>query len=69
MDTTVLKFTAIGKSLDELLRRIEAGEGSMGSVMEDEELYTRLIRSLEEVETLVKDIRENPDKYMSVKLF
>ncbi len=69
LDETVRKFEAVSGRLDELLRRIEAGKGSMGSAINDKELYTRLIRSLEEVETLVRDIKENPDKYMSVKLF
>ncbi len=69
LDATVRKIESVSGRLDELLRRIEAGQGTMGSVMEDEELYSRLIRSLEEVETLVKDIQENPDKYMSVQLF
>ncbi len=61
IDTTMTK-------LAELTSELEAGQGTAGKLLKDETLYNNLNRTLEEAQGLVKAIRENPKKYLSIKL-
>jgi len=49
--------------------RLEAGEGSLGRAIADEELYENLTRSIARVDSLVEEIRSNPKKYFSFSIF
>jgi len=61
LDTTITK-------LSELTSDLEAGKGTAGKLLKDETLYTNLNQTLEASHDLVKAIRENPKKYLSIKL-
>jgi phospholipid/cholesterol/gamma-HCH transport system substrate-binding protein len=70
------KFThdeAFAKKLDDsisnlnaLLARMNAGEGSVGKMFNDPSLYTNADQMLVETRTLVKAVRENPKKYLTI---
>ena len=58
-------------SLASILRKIDEGEGSMGRMVNDPELYDRLAATTENVQAateeialLTKEFREQPDKYL-----
>jgi phospholipid/cholesterol/gamma-HCH transport system substrate-binding protein len=61
IDTTMTKLAALTSEL-------EAGQGSAGKLLKDEALYNNANQMLEESRNLVKAIRENPKKYLSIKL-
>ena len=61
LDTTITK-------LSELTTQIEAGQGTAGKLVKDETLYNNANDMLVETRALVKGIRENPKKYLSIKL-
>ena len=61
LDTTLTK-------LSELTTRLEAGEGTAGKLFKDDTLYNNTNEMLTETRNLVKAIRENPKKYLSIKL-
>jgi phospholipid/cholesterol/gamma-HCH transport system substrate-binding protein len=46
--------------------RLEAGEGSAGKFLRDPSLYTNADQMLVETRNLVKAIRENPKKYLTI---
>ncbi len=54
-----------------LTDRLEAGEGSAGKLFKDPSLYNNSDQMLVETRSLVKAIRENPKKYLTIhfKLF
>jgi phospholipid/cholesterol/gamma-HCH transport system substrate-binding protein len=52
-----------------LLDRIDRGEGLAGSLVKDEELAKELKVTLTELNTLIKDIKENPRKYFKFSVF
>jgi len=59
-------------SLSSILRKIDEGEGSMGRMVNDPELYDRLAATTENVQAateeialLTKEFREQPDKYLN----
>jgi phospholipid/cholesterol/gamma-HCH transport system substrate-binding protein len=61
LDTTISK-------LSELTTELEAGQGTAGKLFKDESLYNNANQMLVETRDLVKAIRENPKKYLSIKL-
>jgi phospholipid/cholesterol/gamma-HCH transport system substrate-binding protein len=61
IDTTVTKLAALTSDL-------EAGQGTAGKLFKDETLYNNANHMLEETQGLIKAIRENPKKYLSIKL-
>jgi phospholipid/cholesterol/gamma-HCH transport system substrate-binding protein len=61
LDTTLTK-------LSELTTQLEAGQGTAGKLFKDETLYNNANEMLTEARTLMKAIRENPKKYLSIKL-
>lgn len=61
IDTTMTKLAALTSDL-------EAGNGTAGKLFKDETLYNNINHVLEETQGLIKAIRENPKKYLSIKL-
>ena len=61
IDTTITK-------LSELTTALEAGQGTAGKLFKDETLYNNANEMLVETRALVKAVRENPKKYLSIKL-
>ncbi|WP_420634595.1 MlaD family protein [Candidatus Palauibacter sp.] len=65
-------FASTGKSLAEITRGLEQGEGTLGKVLRDDTLYDGLLETVatlraasEEIALLVRDIRERPDRYLN----
>ncbi len=56
-------------SLDEILSGISSGEGSAGKLMTDDSLYTNLSNTLYSLDQLLKDMQENPKRYVHFSLF
>jgi len=61
LDTTITK-------LSQLTTELEAGQGTAGRLIKDESLYNNANQMLVESRDLVKAIRENPKKYLSIKM-
>lgn len=54
--------------LSALADRMEAGEGSVGKLFRDPSLYNNSDQLLLETRELIKSIRENPKRYLTIKL-
>jgi len=61
LDTTITK-------LSELTTELEAGQGTVGRMIKDDSLYNNANQALIETRELVKGLRENPKKYLSIKM-
>jgi phospholipid/cholesterol/gamma-HCH transport system substrate-binding protein len=61
LDTTMTKLAALTSDL-------EAGQGTAGKLLKDDTLYNNANQMLVHTGDLVKAIRENPKKYLSIKL-
>ena len=59
LDNTMTKVSV-------LMDRLEAGEGSAGKLLKDPSLYNNLDQMLVETRGLVKAIREDPKKYLTI---
>jgi len=61
LDTTLTKLAALTSEL-------EAGQGTAGKLFKDDTLYNNANKIMTETSDLIKAIRENPKKYLSIKL-
>jgi len=49
--------------LDAIIAKLETGEGTLGELIQDDELYDNLKKVTVSLNQLVKDIQENPGRY------
>ncbi len=66
---TVKNLEATLKNLNEVLAKIERGEGSLGKFMNDDALYKNLTEASRELDLLLQDFRLNPKRYVNVSVF
>jgi phospholipid/cholesterol/gamma-HCH transport system substrate-binding protein len=60
------------KNMDELsilMNDVNKGKGSLGKLMKDEELYNKLNATANSADLLLKDMKENPKRYVSFSVF
>jgi phospholipid/cholesterol/gamma-HCH transport system substrate-binding protein len=56
-------------SLNAILEKVNKGEGSLGLLVNDEELYNNMQLSSKQLEMLLEDIRKNPGSYINISVF
>jgi phospholipid/cholesterol/gamma-HCH transport system substrate-binding protein len=59
---------ALVASLRNISQRLDQGEGSAGKLLHDERLYNNLNQMSSETVKLLYDFRQNPKKYLSIKV-
>lgn len=56
-------------STDSIINKIEKGEGSAGLLINNDSLYNNLNKTTKDLNILIKDIKENPKRYINVSVF
>lgn len=54
---------------NKIVTNLEQGEGTMGKLLTDDQLYKNLNSTSTELELLLEDLRLNPTRYINVSLF
>ncbi|WP_437921689.1 MlaD family protein [Sphingobacterium sp. LRF_L2] len=57
------------KDVQEITTKINNGEGSIGLLINDENLYNNLNSASSELDGLIKDVKERPGKYIRLSIF
>ena len=57
------------KELNQLIGKINAGQGTMGKLMKNDSLYNNLNESSRDLDKLLKDLKENPKRYVHFSIF
>lgn len=68
-DSLVQSLEVAARSLAAVGRRLEAGEGSLGRMLESDEFYVQINQTVAELDSLITDIRQNPKKFVHFSLF
>ena len=63
------KINTLLTNINNITAQIESGQGTAGKVIYNDSLYIELSKSAEELNKLLKDIRENPKRYVKFSLF
>lgn len=66
---TLTSLQATLANLNAVTQKIENGEGTLGLLMTDKELYNNLNNSSKELDLLLQDFRLNPKRYVNVSVF
>lgn len=66
---TMLQAEQSVTNLNHVLEKIENGEGTMGMLVNDDQLYNNLEASSQQLELLLEDIRKNPGSYIRISVF
>jgi phospholipid/cholesterol/gamma-HCH transport system substrate-binding protein len=69
LDTTIGSLDRASTSLESVIGRMDRGEGTLGRLSRDDELYNNLNQAAANLNTLATDIRENPRRYINVRVF
>jgi phospholipid/cholesterol/gamma-HCH transport system substrate-binding protein len=76
LDGVVSAFDRSSKSLETVMARVERGEGSLGKLTKDDQLYINaaeaaasLNKAADELTQLTADIRKQPKKYLKFSVF
>jgi phospholipid/cholesterol/gamma-HCH transport system substrate-binding protein len=51
------------------MSKLEQGDGTLGKLMNDKELYSNLTSASRELDLLLQDFRLNPKRYVNVSVF
>ncbi|MEZ4857720.1 MAG: MlaD family protein [Flavobacteriaceae bacterium] len=62
LENTTAKF-------NEIVQKIDNGEGSVGKLLHDEKLYNNLTGASKQLEQLLEDMKLNPKRYVHFSLF
>jgi phospholipid/cholesterol/gamma-HCH transport system substrate-binding protein len=63
------KLASTIASLNEVLAEVEGGEGTIGRLMSDEQLYKNLTAASENLAVLLADLKEHPARYVHLSVF
>ena len=66
---TLASLESTMSSLDQVTSKIENGDGTLGLLMNDKELYNNLNNTTKELDLLLQDLRLNPKRYVNVSVF
>lgn len=65
-------FASLNEALaaaESVLKKVDTGDGTMGKLINDPELYENLERASEQLDLLLLDIKYNPKRYVDLSLF
>lgn len=69
LDAATASLQQASTSVASLVERIEGGEGTLGKLIQDDQLYQNLNAAVAGLNQLTTDIRQNPRRYINVSVF
>jgi phospholipid/cholesterol/gamma-HCH transport system substrate-binding protein len=69
IDAALARLETASARLDSLMAKAESDKGTVGKLLNDKTLYEDMKRTVADVDDLVKDVKANPKKYLSVSVF
>lgn len=69
IDATIQSLQATLDQTQILLAKINSGEGSLGMMANDKQLYTNLTSSMSSLDRLLDDLKKRPSRYINIRLF
>ena len=62
------RLNSLSGRLDGMLEKLEDGEGTVGKLLHDQQLYENMDLALTELRSLIKDIREDPKRFLNIRV-
>ncbi|MDG2109032.1 MAG: MlaD family protein [Flavobacteriaceae bacterium] len=68
-NSTINNIEQTSEDLKTIISRLELGSGTIGKLLNEDELYNKLLGSSEGLEALLNDLKDNPKKYVHFSIF
>ena len=68
-NSTINNIEQTSEDLKSIISRLELGSGTIGKLLNEDELYNKLLGSSEGLEALLNDLKDNPKKYVHFSIF
>lgn len=69
LNNAIVKFDQLSTNLNSLVQETKTGQGSLGKIVAEEELYNNILEATVTLDSLLKDIKDNPGRYFKIKVF
>lgn len=69
LNSAIDNLSLTSDKLNNLISGIQNGEGSLGKLTKDEELYNNLNETIASMNALVQDLKANPKRYVNISVF
>lgn len=69
LDNTLTNLQQSTEELKKFMTKIENPDGSLGKVVNDPELYNNLNKTAENLNLLIQDLKQKPDRYFQFSIF
>ena len=69
MQAAAITADTLMQSVGDITRSLSRGEGTLGLMLRDTTLYWRIVETNAELQSLLRDLRLNPRRYINVRIF
>ena len=69
INSVILETKATLTELNELLAKVNNGEGTLGMLMHSDSLHNEIIETNQSIQNLLDDMEQNPNKYVHFSVF
>lgn len=69
LGVTVKKLETTLDSVNSILANLEAGQGTIGKLLTDDEMYINLTNASKELEELLEEVKLHPSRFVKVSVF
>lgn len=69
IEETVKELQSAANQLDDIMKKINNNQGTLGMIVNDKQLYSNLTESMKTLNDLMADINAHPWKYINVTIF
>lgn len=68
IDETLVNLNSISENIDSLTQQLNNPDSNIGQLLHGTELYDNLVKTTADIDALLIDIKQNPKRYISIKL-
>lgn len=69
IEELIAKANTTLETTNQLLLKVSEGDGSVSKLINSSELHDNLIETISSVDSLINDIKQNPKRYINIKVF
>ena len=69
MDKLTGRLDSLRATIQSVTTKVDKGHGTLGKLVNDEKVYDELKSAVTELKLLIADVKANPKKYLTVKIF